>query len=55
VLRWREVEKVIRVKIERQPDENDDRKGDKACAVGHRGKKGQQEHPNCRIVNSPNE
>jgi hypothetical protein len=55
VLRWREVEKVIRVKIERQPDENDDRKGDKACAVGHHCEKGQQEHPKCRIVNPPND
>ena len=55
VLRWCEIEKVIRVKIERQPDENDDCKGDKARAVRHRGEKGQQEHPKCCIVNSPHD
>ncbi|MCA9896875.1 MAG: hypothetical protein H6654_07370 [Ardenticatenaceae bacterium] len=55
VLRGCEIEKVIRVKVERQPDENDDRKGDKARAVSHRCKKGQQEYPKCRIVNPPND
>ena len=42
-----EIEKVICVKIKRQSNKNDDGKGDKAGAVGHRCKKGQQEHPEC--------
>lgn len=55
VLLWGEIERVICIKIERQSNNNNDGKGDKACAVGHHGKKGQQEHPKCRIVNSPND
>ena len=42
-----EIKKVICVKIKRQSNKNDDGKGDKARAVGHRCKKGQQEHPEC--------
>jgi hypothetical protein len=55
VLLWCEIKKVIREKIKCQPDENNDRKSDKACAVGHHCEKGQQEHPKCCIVNSPND
>ena len=55
MLLWREIEKVIRIKIERQSNKNDDGKGDKARAVGHRCKKGQQEHPECNVVSLPDE
>ena len=40
MLLWCEIEEVVHVKIKRQPYENDDGKGDKACAVSHRCKKG---------------
>ena len=55
MLRGCEIEKVIRVKIKRQSNKNDDGKGDKARTVGHHCKKGQQEHPKYRIVNPPND
>lgn len=55
MLRWCEIEKVIRVKIKRQSNKNDDGKGDKARAVGHRRKKGQQEHPEGNVVSLSNQ
>lgn len=54
MLRWCEIEKVIRVKIKRQSNKNNDGKGYKARAVGHRCEKGQQEYPKYRIVNPTN-
>ena len=55
MLRWCKIEKVIRVKVECQSDRNDHGKGDKARAVGHRCKKGQQEHPEGNVVNLSNQ
>jgi hypothetical protein len=55
VLLWCEIEKVVRVKIKRQPYENDDRKGDKARTVSHRRKKGQQEHPEGNVISLSNQ
>ena len=52
MLLWREIEKVVCIHIERQSNKNDDGKGDKARAVGHRRKKGQQEHPECDAVSA---
>ena len=50
MLLWCEIEEVVRIKIERQSNKNDDGEGDKARAVGHRRKKGQQEHPECKVI-----
>lgn len=55
MLRWGEIEKVIRIQIERQSHKNDDCEGDKARAVGHRRKKGQQEHPEGNVISLSNQ
>ena len=55
MMRRCEIEKVIRVKIKRQSNKNDDSKGDKARAVGHRRKKGQQKHPECNVISLSNQ
>jgi len=55
VLLWCEIEEVIRIKIERQSNKNDDGKDDKARAVGHRRKKGQQEHPEGNVISLSNQ
>ena len=54
MLRWREIEKVVRIQIECLSDKNDYGKSDKARAVRHCCKKGQQENPECSIIGQPN-
>lgn len=55
VLLWGEIEKVIRIHIQRQPYQDNDGKCYEARAVGHCCEERKQEYPEGRIVSQPDD